>query len=508
MYRRYCSSYPLNGMKILEHLPQFVNCFDEARPIIDAHKASGGSISEHLESRVLSMIIKEGIDVPNWKSRLEYIDQLSEAYVSSMKADPQIFLSEKKEPTLQNLLHVYGLAMESSQMIKLIEASMTCNPQPRPRRILVTLPLLIKAGGGRDIVRNFLRDNLRANDENSSAEGFCFYLDTCSSALAANVNSPEMRVYAARTLSNIRLSCGILPPFAEISVKRFFGVLGAKQSLVGVKQFNRHGQEDYGKCPCCGSDIRAASMKKSDGESKALQGMLETWIDGMANSKFAQEMAKISNWARNHGTFDTILDGANIGFAGEARAKGVRGGAKFNPQNIVSMFDQVVAMGRNPVVILNEMRRKQLGDATFEKLSSRKSLFFTPTEMNDDHHFLYMAFIFQNEFGKNDVQIVTNDFLRDHIKVTTAKRMFSLWAESHTTKFSKRDMRRKDQGNKRQRTEIHDFPQWNISFPPGLATRTILQEEEDKIALGAKFVAHFPVNSRSGGPQWLCCTEA
>ena len=151
-------------------------------------------------------------------------------------------------------------------------------------------------------------------------------------------------------------------------------------------------------------------------------------------------------WLERHGPYDLIIDGANVGFFGQAK------GGTFVFAQVELMLEKVKELwpNRKPLVVLHNRRLhhftkdNKANAALVDKLKSNHEIFASPSGSNDDWYWIYAAVL----SGENGL-LVTNDEMRDHIFQTLASRYFQKWKLCHQVHFSVygKDVDLKEPGN-------------------------------------------------------------
>ncbi|KAG0498436.1 hypothetical protein HPP92_003127 [Vanilla planifolia] len=126
------------------------------------------------------------------------------------------------------------------------------------------------------------------------------------------------------------------------------------------------------------------------------------------------DFARFQEWLDQHGPFDAVIDGANVGL---------------NKQQEFSFFQlNSIANG-----IRNRIRGR-LADVPrntklLESWRQAGALYSTPPGSNDDWYWLYAAVRFK-------CLVVTNDEMRDHLFALLGNNFFPRWKEKHQVRFT------------------------------------------------------------------------
>ncbi|XP_027342432.1 proteinaceous RNase P 2 isoform X2 [Abrus precatorius] len=175
--------------------------------------------------------------------------------------------------------------------------------------------------------------------------------------------------------------------------------------------------QDDGRCCCCCKQLACVD------------------IDDEETEKFARSVAGLAlereAWIEKHGSYEAIVDGANIGFYQQNFADG-----GFS----ISQVDDVVKELYNrsgkkwPLVILHNKRLRGLMEnpssrRLVEEWTNNGVLYTTPTGSNDDWYWLFAAV-------KLRCLLVTNDEMRDHIFELIGSNFFKKWKERHQVHYT------------------------------------------------------------------------
>jgi len=183
-----------------------------------------------------------------------------------------------------------------------------------------------------------------------------------------------------------------------------------------------------GLCNACGEKLEKLDLKEMEMKTLAKKIADLALKRETKNESFRQ----FTDWVDRNGPFDIIIDGANIGFFGQAK------GGVFTFMQIMSLHEKVkkVYPNKKPLIVLHTRRVKH-----FEKISPRnkqmvevlkrnRELFATPQGSNDDWYWIYAAVL----SGRKGM-LVTNDEMRDHIFQTLESKNFNRWKLCHQMRF-------------------------------------------------------------------------
>ncbi|KAM7251662.1 hypothetical protein ACFE04_023545 [Oxalis oulophora] len=181
-------------------------------------------------------------------------------------------------------------------------------------------------------------------------------------------------------------------------------------------------------------------------------------------------------WLRQHGPFDAVVDGANVGLVNQHNLS-------FRQLNeIVNQLRQMSPSKKLPLVIFHT-NRVTGGPATHpnnkQLIDSWKragALYATPLGSNDDWYWLYAAV-------SSKCLLLTNDEMRDHLFQLLGTSFFPRWKEKHQVRLSV-----SRQGIK-------------LILPPPYST--VIQESEN----GSWHVPLFTENDLETPREWLCASR-
>ena len=130
-------------------------------------------------------------------------------------------------------------------------------------------------------------------------------------------------------------------------------------------------------------------------------------------------------------SYNILIDGANIGFYQQNFANAT---GHVDYLQIDAMIKHCQQMGRKPLVILH--CRHLFPDvlpanavSVVDDWKRQKLLYITPAKCNDDLFWMYAAMIF-------NIDVVTNDEMRDHHFKMLSPRWFMRWKERHQVRFT------------------------------------------------------------------------
>eukprot|EP00252_Welwitschia_mirabilis_P019467 TRINITY_DN4520_c0_g1_i1.p1 TRINITY_DN4520_c0_g1~~TRINITY_DN4520_c0_g1_i1.p1 ORF type:complete len:685 (+),score=120.89 TRINITY_DN4520_c0_g1_i1:128-2182(+) len=182
-----------------------------------------------------------------------------------------------------------------------------------------------------------------------------------------------------------------------------------------------------GVCVCCGERLATIDLDPSE---------TERFAQSIASLAFQREnrshFSEFQKWLEEHGPYEAILDGANIGL----HQSGGSNTFSFRQLDAVSTgLQRRSPSNKLPLIVLHNMRTK-VGPAKspankerIMKWGKAKALYATPNGSNDDWYWLYAAVRFK-------CLIVTNDEMRDHLFQLLGNDFFPTWKERHQVRYS------------------------------------------------------------------------
>nr|GMC58781.1 proteinaceous RNase P 1, chloroplastic/mitochondrial-like [Ipomoea batatas] len=226
-----------------------------------------------------------------------------------------------------------------------------------------------------------------------------------------------------------------------------------------------------GFCKCCGEQLATIDLDPEETENFAKS------VASIASQREKNlNFQKFQKWLDDHGPFEAVVDGANVGLFSQG---------KFQPSKVNAVANgirQMLPSKRSPLIILHnrrvsgDMMRKPSNKALAQKWRTADALYETPTGSNDDWYWLYAAIKFR-------CLMVTNDEMRDHLFQLLGNDFFPKWKERHQVHF----------GFSEVGPVFHMPPPYSV----------VIQESE-------KGHWHIPIASElesEGDRTWLCVTR-
>ena len=192
--------------------------------------------------------------------------------------------------------------------------------------------------------------------------------------------------------------------------------------------------EADGRCSATGVPLRAVHI------SAAARAELRAVIPRLAGSRAkGEEFARFGSWVDEHGPFEYVLDGANIGFFGQAKLVKTAKATSFSYEQVDAVLRAVCARSARVLLVLHVSHTDaaRLEPAQLELLNrwrERGVLFSSPAKHNDDWYWLYAAMA-----SGDECRVVSNDEMRDHHFGMMTPRNFLRWKERHVVRFTFRN---------------------------------------------------------------------
>uniref|UniRef100_A0A7S2SKI7 Uncharacterized protein n=1 Tax=Rhizochromulina marina TaxID=1034831 RepID=A0A7S2SKI7_9STRA len=178
------------------------------------------------------------------------------------------------------------------------------------------------------------------------------------------------------------------------------------------------------------SELSHLTLRSIDLGGEERQRMLEQVSElALTGKDGAAKWAGFTGWLERKGrtAFDVLVDGANVGYF----KQNYPGAPKHvNYEQIDCVVRHFQAQGKRVLLFLHQRHLfpqnlpASCVDLT-KRWKSEKTLFTTPVGSNDDWFWLYAAVWLEN------VQVVTNDEMRDHHFRMLSHRSFQRWKERH-----------------------------------------------------------------------------
>ncbi|KAF7143792.1 hypothetical protein RHSIM_Rhsim05G0111800 [Rhododendron simsii] len=185
----------------------------------------------------------------------------------------------------------------------------------------------------------------------------------------------------------------------------------------------------------------------------------------------------IQKWLQQHGPFDAVVDGANVGLVNQHDFN------FFQLNSVVRQLQRMSPSKRLPLVVLHKSRVTG-GPAQYDKnkkllesWNKSGALYATPRGSNDDWYWLFAAV-------SCNCLLVTNDEMRDHLFQLLGTNFFPRWKEKHQVRLA----------TSNGRPELRMPPPYSI----------VIQESEQ----GSWHVPTLIGDDLETPRQWICATRA
>ncbi|XP_021298918.1 proteinaceous RNase P 1, chloroplastic/mitochondrial isoform X3 [Herrania umbratica] len=179
-----------------------------------------------------------------------------------------------------------------------------------------------------------------------------------------------------------------------------------------------------GVCCCCGEKLVSIDIDPKETENFATK-LTELACNREVKAHFIQ----FQEWLQQHGPFDAVVDGANVGLINADSFN-------FNQlNNVVNQLRRMSPSKRSPLVILHQGRvtngpaRNPNNRNWLDSWKRAGALYATPAGSNDDWYWLYAAVSCK-------CLLVTNDEMRDHLFQLLGTSFFPRWKEKHQVRLS------------------------------------------------------------------------
>ncbi|XP_010260408.1 PREDICTED: proteinaceous RNase P 1, chloroplastic/mitochondrial-like isoform X2 [Nelumbo nucifera] len=182
--------------------------------------------------------------------------------------------------------------------------------------------------------------------------------------------------------------------------------------------------DEEGTCHSCGERLVSIDIDPLETENFASSlSNLACQREAMADFNSFQE------WLLQHGPFDAVIDGANVGLINQ------RNFSFLQLNSVVNRVRQMSPSKRLPLIVLHS-RRVKGGPAQnpnnkklLENWRKSGALYATPYGSNDDWYWLYAAVSCK-------CLLITNDEMRDHLFQLLGTSFFPRWKEKHQVRLT------------------------------------------------------------------------
>ncbi|KAK4752362.1 hypothetical protein SAY87_021160 [Trapa incisa] len=225
-----------------------------------------------------------------------------------------------------------------------------------------------------------------------------------------------------------------------------------------------------GVCQCCGEKLVCIDIDPAETVHFASS------LTKLACQKESKaNFLKFEEWLRQHGPFDAVVDGANVGLHNQHHFSFLDLNSTVNQLRYLSPSKKL------PLVILHQSRVRggPAEDPRNRKLLNKwkesGALYATPPGSNDDWYWLYAAV-------SCNCLLVTNDEMRDHLFQLLGTSFFPRWKEKHQVRTSYS-----------RGVKLHMPPSYSI----------VIQESEN----GSWHIPTVTGDDIEDPRQWLCATR-
>ncbi|KAI4305820.1 hypothetical protein L6164_029163 [Bauhinia variegata] len=183
--------------------------------------------------------------------------------------------------------------------------------------------------------------------------------------------------------------------------------------------------DETGMCLSCGEKLVGIDIDPKETENFAAS-LTRLACEREVKSNFNH----FQRWLQQHGPFDAVVDGANVGLANMHDS--------FSFSRLKSVVEEIREMSpskRMPLIILHKIRvtggpaQSPYSKKLIEKWKQNGALYATPHGSNDDWYWLYAAVSCK-------CLLVTNDEMRDHLFQLLGSSFFPRWKEKHQVRLS------------------------------------------------------------------------
>ncbi|KAL3838540.1 hypothetical protein ACJIZ3_023131 [Penstemon smallii] len=181
--------------------------------------------------------------------------------------------------------------------------------------------------------------------------------------------------------------------------------------------------DENGVCKACGEKLVCIDIDPKETENFA-KSLAKLACQKEARSNFV----RFQEWLQQHGPFDAVVDGANLGLANQHI---------FNFHQVKRVVNQLREMSpskKMPLVILHQSRvtggpaQHPNNKKLLDSWKKAGALYSTPQGSNDDWYWLYAAV-------SSKCLLVTNDEMRDHLFNLLGNSFFPRWKEKHQVRL-------------------------------------------------------------------------
>ncbi|KAL1205803.1 Proteinaceous RNase P 2 [Cardamine amara subsp. amara] len=236
-----------------------------------------------------------------------------------------------------------------------------------------------------------------------------------------------------------------------------------------------------GRCLSCSEQLACVDTNEVETQ-KFVDSLVALAMERKAKINSCEkngDFSEFQDWLEEHGEYEAIVDGANIGLYQQNFLDG-----SFSLPQLEAVVKELYHKSGNnkwPLILLHKKRvRALLENPTHRNLVeewiNNGVLYATPPGSNDDWYWLYAA-------AKLKCLLVTNDEMRDHIFELLGSSFFQKWKERHQVRYT--------------------FVKGNLKLEMLSPFSVVIQESE-------KGSWHVPVsceNSEESSRTWICISR-
>ncbi|XP_057495343.1 proteinaceous RNase P 1, chloroplastic/mitochondrial-like isoform X1 [Actinidia eriantha] len=230
--------------------------------------------------------------------------------------------------------------------------------------------------------------------------------------------------------------------------------------------------DEKGVCQSCGEKLVCIDI-----DPKETQNFATSLASLACQREVKVDFMQFQEWLQQHGPFDAVIDGANVGLTNQLQFR-------FSQlKSVVNQLRERSPSKRLPLVVLHRSRvtggpaQSPNNKKLLETWKRAGALYATPPGSNDDWYWLFAAVSCK-------CLLVTNDEMRDHLFQLLGTSFFPRWKEKHQVRLT---------------ASIDGL---NLHMPPPYSIVT--QESEQ----GSWHVPTVVGNDLETPRQWVCATRA
>ncbi|KAA8545566.1 hypothetical protein F0562_020350 [Nyssa sinensis] len=229
--------------------------------------------------------------------------------------------------------------------------------------------------------------------------------------------------------------------------------------------------DESGVCGSCGEKLVCIDI-----DPKETENFANSLTNLACQREVKADFMQFQEWLQQHGPFDAVIDGANVGLINQQNF------SFFQLSSVVNRLRQMSPSKRLPLIILHRSRvtggpaQNPNNRKLLESWKKSGALYATPAGSNDDWYWLYAAVSCK-------CLLVTNDEMRDHLFQLLGTSFFPRWKEKHQVRLTL----------SRRGPTFHMPPPYSI----------VIQESEQ----GSWHVPTITGDDLETPRQWVCATR-